>query len=101
MKIFNVTRLIKELNLKPLESSTEFDAIFAEHISNIGGWLQKEEALFLYKLAQEVQGGLKIVEIGSYEGKSTISLALGAGSNVQVIAIDPHTGIYQKRWQVK
>jgi predicted O-methyltransferase YrrM len=92
MKIFNVTGIIKALNLEPLQSTKEFEATFAEHVSNIGGWLQKEEALFLYKLAQEVQDGLKIVEIGSYEGKSTISLALGAGTKVQVIAIDPHTG---------
>ena len=92
MKIFNVTGIIKTLNLKPLHSTTEFEITFTQHISKIGGWLQKEEALFLYKLAQKVQDGLKIVEIGSYEGKSTISLALGAGTKVQVIAIDPHTG---------
>lgn len=92
MKLFNVTEIIKALNLKPLQSTAEFDVTFTEHISKIGGWLQKEEAVFLYKLAQKVQDGLKIVEIGSYEGKSTISLALGARTNVQVIAIDPHTG---------
>ncbi len=92
MRAINISVIVKRLNLKPLDSSPEFDLAFEEHISRIGGWLQKEEAVFLHKLAQEVPPGLNIVEIGSYEGKSTISLALGAGTQVQVIAVDPHTG---------
>ena len=33
-----------------------------------------------------------IVEIGSYQGKSTISMAAGAQTGVSIVAIDPHTG---------
>ncbi|CAN2170990.1 COG4122 Predicted O-methyltransferase [Candidatus Nanopelagicaceae bacterium] len=92
MRSINIAGIVKRLNVKPLESSQEFEAVFDEHISRIGGWLEKDEAVFLYKLAEEVESGLSIVEIGSYEGKSTISLALGAGIDVRVVAIDPHTG---------
>ncbi len=58
-------------------------------INNVDGWLTYKEGLFLYKNALKSKG--TIVEIGSWKGKSTICLGLGA-KNTTIYAIDPHTG---------
>lgn len=49
------------------------------------------EAELLYQLAQGVAHGC-IVEVGSYRGRSTVALALGAaaGDDPSVYAVDPH-----------
>lgn len=59
-------------------------------VSTIPGWLAPHEGAFLLKAAgcQHSLPG-DVVEIGSYEGKSTIFLAQGS---VHVAAIDPHKG---------
>lgn len=59
----------------------------------IDGWLTREEAATLYGLA--FNASLPIVEIGSFQGRSTTALALGAmaGRKSQVYAIDPFTGV--------
>lgn len=61
-------------------------------VSAIEGWLTEAEARLLYRLATEATG--HIVEIGSYRGRSTMALALGAkaGQGATVWAIDPHAG---------
>ncbi len=53
------------------------------------GHLSKSEAYVLYFSAKKCSLLGTIVEIGSYEGKSTIALG---GAGVTVYAIDPHTG---------
>lgn len=57
----------------------------------VEGQILRREAVLLYKLASQVRNGC-IVEIGSYRGKSTVTLALGtrAGHQVPVYAIEPH-----------
>ncbi len=59
-------------------------------VYTIPGWLTPHEGAFLLKAAG-CQNSLpgEVVEIGSYEGKSTIFLAQGS---VHVTAIDPHKG---------
>jgi len=56
----------------------------------IGGWLSLPEGALLYDLASMVVPGNVIVEVGSYRGKSTTALALGARPGVRVYAFDPH-----------
>lgn len=59
-------------------------------LNSLPGWLSMTEGLFLRKAALSVknrQGA--IVEIGSFQGKSTIWLA---GSGQKVTAVDPHKG---------
>lgn len=59
-------------------------------IKKIPGWLTTKESHFLEKIARQtksVKG--EIVEIGSFYGKSTISLAQAKG---KVYAVDPHKG---------
>jgi len=63
-------------------------------IDRIEGMLALDEADLLFRLAAAVCDGC-IVEIGSYRGRSTVALALGAGPR-PVFAIEPHepfTGI--------
>ena len=64
-----------------------------EVVNKVGGFLREEEAEYLYNLAQDCDR--PIVEIGSWFGKSTISMALGAksGRGAKVYAVDPHDGI--------
>jgi len=63
------------------------------------GMISIPEADLLYDLAREVSPGHCIVEVGSYRGRSTVALSLGAqnaGNGVVVYAVDPHqtfTGI--------
>jgi predicted O-methyltransferase YrrM len=61
-------------------------------LRDVGGWLSDDQALRLWARALEVEPGGRIVEIGSYQGRSTIVLASAAHADVEVIAIDPHAG---------
>ena len=60
-------------------------------VASVEGWLADDEVALLYQLASGVTSGA-IVEIGSYRGKSTVTLALGSRDHhrVPVYAIDPH-----------
>lgn len=67
-------------------------------MGGVEGWLAREEAMLLFQLARQTEHGC-IVEVGSYRGRSTIALALGArnGLGVPVYAFDPHesfTGVF-------
>src|SRR5262245_17675583 len=54
------------------------------------GQMTDEEAACIHALARDATGGC-IVEIGSFHGKSTVALALGAraGAGARVYAVDP------------
>lgn len=60
----------------------------------VAGWLTRAEAGLLYDAAAAAPAGQAVVEIGSFAGKSTVALALGArsGAGARVCAVDPHTG---------
>jgi predicted O-methyltransferase YrrM len=64
------------------------------HLAGVEGWLSDEEAGMLYELARRATGRGVVVEIGSFKGRSTISLGLGsrAGASLPIYAIDPHRG---------
>jgi predicted O-methyltransferase YrrM len=55
---------------------------------NLDGWLTDDEAVGLYRVARKLPGNAIIVEIGSWQGKSTYCLAKGLGSG-KVHVIDP------------
>lgn len=64
---------------------------FPDTVYNIYGFLSPGEMELLYRLAAEVPKDGAIVEIGSFQGKSTVCLGLGAKeSSAWVWAIDPH-----------
>ena len=68
-----------------------FDAVYAG-LDGVQGWLTRGQAELLWATARRLTGPARIVEIGSYHGRSTIVLASAAGPGVEVCAIDPHGG---------
>lgn len=61
-------------------------------VAQVEGWLTEGQARALFESASGCPAGGRIVEIGSYQGRSTIVLALGSDPSVEVVAIDPHAG---------
>ena len=61
-------------------------------VAGVEGWMTDAQARRLWDGARRVAPGGRIVEIGSFRGRSTIVLASAAGRDVAVVAIDPHGG---------
>jgi predicted O-methyltransferase YrrM len=61
-------------------------------IAGIDGWLSVAQAQRLWRAAAAVARGGRVVEIGSFRGRSTVVLASAAADGVEVAAIDPHGG---------
>src|SRR3954469_14963307 len=59
---------------------------------NVEGWLTGEQAARLAAAARRLGPGARVVEIGSFRGRSTIVLARAAPADAEVLAIDPHLG---------
>src|SRR3990167_2281883 len=57
----------------------------------IHGFLSVDEAELLYRLASEVPANGNIIEVGSFQGRSTVCLGLGAKqAGAWGYSIDPH-----------
>jgi predicted O-methyltransferase YrrM len=68
-----------------------FDDAWA-HARDVEGWLTEAQARRLFAAAALVAAGgaaVRVVEIGSFRGRSAIVLA---GAGVDVVCIDPHAG---------
>jgi len=63
-----------------------------EAACDVEGWLTEAQARRLFAAAGAVPPGGRIVEIGSFRGRSAIVLARGARADVEVVCIDPHAG---------
>ena len=61
-------------------------------VADVEGWMTDAQARRLWERAAEAGPGARIVEIGSYRGRSAIVLARAAGDGARVTAIDPHAG---------
>jgi predicted O-methyltransferase YrrM len=61
-------------------------------VADVQGWMTPGQASTLYDSAVNCPNGSQIVEIGSFQGRSTIVLASAADPSITVIAIDPHAG---------
>ena len=61
-------------------------------VSDVEGWMSRDQAERLFQAAAGTRPGDQIVEIGSFRGRSTILLASAAPEGVAVVAIDPHAG---------
>jgi Methyltransferase domain len=59
-------------------------------VEGVEGWLSEGQARRLFDRAAVVPPSGRIVEIGSYRGRSAIVLASAGGA--EVVAIDPHAG---------
>jgi len=60
--------------------------------AGIDGWMSDDQGRRLYAAAARCPTGGRIVEIGSFRGRSTVVLASAAAEGVEVVAIDPHAG---------
>lgn len=67
------------------------DAAWAA-VADVAGWMSRGQSDALVAAAAECPEGGQIVEIGSFQGRSTIVLAMAAPAGVTVTAIDPHAG---------
>jgi predicted O-methyltransferase YrrM len=63
-----------------------------ERVRDVEGWMSDDQAARLAARATAVPAGGRIVEIGSYRGRSAIVLASSAPATAEVVAIDPHAG---------
>jgi predicted O-methyltransferase YrrM len=65
-----------------------FDDAWA-HARDVEGWLTEAQARRLFAAAVGVAPRGRVVELGSFRGRSAIVLA---GADVEVVCIDPHAG---------
>lgn len=70
---------------------TGYEAI-ADRVDALDGWMSRDQGERLFAAAARCRPGGRIVEIGSFRGKSTVVLASAAHGDVEVVAIDPHAG---------
>src|SRR3954470_1303603 len=70
---------------------TEFADAFAL-AADVEGWLSEAQARRLWAAAERVPAGGRLVEIGSFRGRSAIVMASALGDGARMVAIDPHAG---------
>ncbi len=61
-------------------------------VADVQGWMTRGQGEALYDAGTRCPPGGRIVEIGSFQGRSTIVLASAAPDGATVYAIDPHAG---------
>lgn len=61
-------------------------------VADVEGWMTPGQSRTLWESARAVPAGGRIVEIGSFRGRSMIVLASAAERSVELVAIDPHAG---------
>ncbi|CAN5840700.1 class I SAM-dependent methyltransferase [soil metagenome] len=71
--------------------ATTFEEVQAV-VAGVEGWMTPGQARRLWSCARTVRSGGRIVEIGSFRGRSLIVLASAAEAGVELVAIDPHAG---------
>jgi predicted O-methyltransferase YrrM len=71
--------------------ATTFDEV-QDVVADVEGWMTPGQARRLWTCSKTVRAGGRIVEIGSFRGRSMIVLASAAEPGVELVAIDPHAG---------
>ena len=72
-------------------TATTFEDALAA-VRDVEGWMTDAQARRLWDAARAVPEGGRILEIGSFRGRSTIVLAKAAHPGVEIVAVDPHMG---------
>jgi len=68
-----------------------FDQILSS-VAHVEGWMTDDQARLLHERARGLEPDERIVEIGSFRGRSLIVMAQSAEPGVEIVAIDPHGG---------
>ena len=76
---------------EPPVDEPSFDEVFAG-VADVQGWMTPDQARLLWDSARALRPGDRIVEIGSYQGRSTVILASAVPDGSTVFAVDPHAG---------
>lgn len=65
-----------------------------EHAKKIQGWMTEAELAFLYAIAESMNSHGKVVEVGSWKGRSTVAIcsALKQKNQIEFYAIDTFRG---------
>ncbi|HEY8545626.1 MAG TPA: class I SAM-dependent methyltransferase [Acidimicrobiales bacterium] len=61
-------------------------------LDGVEGWFSPEQVARVAERAAAAPPGGRIVEIGSFRGRSMIAIARSAPEGVELVAIDPHAG---------
>jgi predicted O-methyltransferase YrrM len=61
-------------------------------LDGVEGWFSPEQVARVVERASQVPPTGRIVEIGSFRGRSMIAIARSAPQGVEIVAIDPHAG---------
>jgi len=61
-------------------------------LDGVEGWFSLDQLARVAARAAAVPAGGRIVEIGSFRGRSTIAIARSANPETEIMAIDPHAG---------
>ena len=79
------------LGLLSMTDPSELAAVL-RRVVDVEGWLTNDQARRLHDRAKALAPGTRIVEIGSFRGRSVIVLASSAADGIEIIAVDPHLG---------
>ncbi len=61
-------------------------------LDGVDGWFSPDQVARVVERAGAVPATGRIVEIGSFRGRSTIAIARSAPEGAEIVAIDPHAG---------
>ena len=73
-------------------ATTAADTSLEKALDGVEGWFSPEQVARVVARAVEVPATGRIVEIGSFRGRSMIAIARAAPAGAEVVAIDPHAG---------
>jgi predicted O-methyltransferase YrrM len=71
---------------------TATDTSLESVLDGVEGWFSPEQVARIVARAMAVPASGRIVEIGSFRGRSMIAIARSAPAGAEIVAIDPHAG---------